>query len=321
MAFSNTLANNLEKILIESPGIKEIDKEAKSISKRYRENDNDGERLVTKQNEAIAYALSRMPATYESVSNVIGQVLELNKFKIGSVLDVGAGTGSATWALYDNTECRDFTCLEREDEMINVGSRLMEESEISNCTKWMKFDIISDNISKKYDMIISSYMINELSKESIKSVIDKMWNATNNALVILEPGTPRGFSNIREIRSYLLNKNAQIIAPCTHQLQCQIGENDWCQFTCRIQRSKIHKMLKDGEAPYEDEKFSYIAFSKQFPVRANNRILRHPKINKGYSEYTVCTENGIKNIRLSKKDGDIYKKAKKKMAGDSLELN
>jgi len=222
--------------------------------------------------------------------------------------------------LYDSIDCKEYTCLERENEMIKIGSKLMEKSEISSCTNWAKFDIICDNIVSKYDFVISSYMLNELPKECIEAAIDKMWNATNQIFVVIEPGTPRGFSNIKMIREYLLNKNASIIAPCPHQSQCQIKDDDWCQFTCRIQRSKVHKMLKDGTAPYEDEKFSYIAFSKNNVNRSSNRILRHPIINKGYSEYTICTENGIKNIKLSKRDGEIYKNAKKKMAGDNLEL-
>ncbi|MBR2744235.1 MAG: methyltransferase domain-containing protein [Clostridia bacterium] len=321
MVFSNTLTSNLEKLLAKGSGIKEIDKNAKGISLKYRANDNDGKRLVTKQNEAIAYALSRMPATYESVSSVFKHVTATNSFNIDTVLDVGAGTGAATWAVHDNIGCKDYTCLEREDEMIKIGSELMEESELSSCTKWKKFDIIADGVANQYDLVISSYMINELPKESIEGVLDQIWNATKQILIIVEPGTPKEFSNIKTIRTYLLSKNAHIIAPCPHENECKLEDNDWCQFSCRIQRSKVHKMLKDGVAPYEDEKFSYIAFSKQSVNRAQNRILRHPIINKGYSEYTICTENEIEKIKLSKKDGELYKKAKKKMAGDSLELN
>ena len=66
--------------------------------------------------------------------------------------------------------------------------------------------------------------------------------------------------------------------------------------------------------------YSYIAFSKVECNRVKNRILRHPIINKGYSEYKVCCEDGIKSIKISKKDGKLYKEAKKKSAGDSLNI-
>ena len=135
---------------------------------------------------------------------------------------------------------------------------------------------------------------------------------------MIEPGTPRGFLNIKQIRSQLLQENAHIIAPCPHENECKLPQDDWCQFTARVQRSKIHKLFKDGQLSYEDEKFSYIAFSKQTVNIADNRILRHPIINKGYTEFKICTKLGIQNIKLSKKDGDKYKKSKKKNAGDCI---
>ena len=55
-----------------------------------------------------------------------------------------------------------------------------------------------------------------------------------------------------------------------------------------------------------------------FLNRADNRTLRHPIINKGYTEFKICTKLGIQNIKLSKKDGDKYKKSKKKNAGDCI---
>lgn len=320
MPFSRELTEAIQSLVQKDNNIKEIDKSAKAISKKYRENDNDGKRLVTSSGEAIAYALSRMPATYEVVASVMGAVFEKNEFEINSALDVGSGTGAAIWAMYDNYNFQRYTCLEREQEMINIGKELMKSSNISNFVTWKQFDAVIDSIGNQEDLVITSYMINELPKDKIDVVIDKLWNATKKVLVIIEPGTPRGYSNILHIRNYLLNKNGHIIAPCSHEKECKLPQDDWCQFACRIQRNKIHKKLKDGSSPFEDEKYSYIAFSKDIVERASNRILRHPIINKGFSEYKVCMEDGIKDIKLSKKDGNIYKEAKKKSAGDYLNI-
>lgn len=320
MPFSAELNEAIQTILQKDINIKEIDKSAKAISKKYRQNDNDGKRLVVESNEAIAYALSRMPATYEVVVNVAYKINEKNKFKLNSVIDVGAGTGAAIWAMYDNYNFQKYTCLEREQQMINIGKELMKESDISNLVRWRQFDAVVDGIDDEADLVITSYMINELPKEKVDAVIDKLWNATKKVLVIVEPGTPRGYANILHIREYLLNKNGHIIAPCPHEKECKLPKDDWCQFACRVQRNKLHKKLKDGSSPFEDEKYSYIAFSKDIVEKAPNRILRHPIINKGFSEYKVCMEDTIKYIKLSKKDGNIYKEAKKKSAGDYLNL-
>lgn len=320
MAIPNELINALDILIEKNIELKDIDDKAKEISRKYRANDNDGKRLVTKQNEAIAYALSRMPATYEAVTNCIKSIFENNKFDIKTILDVGAGTGAATWAAYDFFENQKFLCLERENEMINIGKKLMQDSHFKKYIEWEQFDIIENNIEGKFDLVIVSYMMNELPKNKIDIAIEKLWNATSKILLVLEPGTPKGFSNIISIREFLLKSKASIIAPCTHQNRCLIQDNDWCQFTCRVQRSKIHKQLKGGSSPYEDEKFSYIAVSKSECVKSKNRILRHPIINKGFSEFKVCSVDGIKNIKLSKKDGILYKEAKKKSSGDSLDI-
>ena len=44
-----------------------------------------------------------------------------------------------------------------------------------------------------------------------------------------------------------------------------------------MQRSKIHKLFKDGQLSYEDEKFSYIAVSK-LKHDKNVGILGLPKL-------------------------------------------
>ncbi|MBO5349824.1 MAG: methyltransferase domain-containing protein [Clostridia bacterium] len=320
MGFPIELTNAIESELNKNIKLENIDKSAKEISKRYRANDNDGKRLLTKSDEAIAYAFSRMPATYESVYSTLNKVMENNKFEINTIFDVGAGTGAGTWAACEILGEKDFYCFEREKAMIQTGKKLMTCSESLKNVKWNEFDIIKDDFSNSSDLIIVSYMINELQKSNIENVIEKLWNATNKILLIIEPGTPKGFSNIKLIREKLINKNANIIAPCPHEKNCELDKNDWCHFTCRVQRSKIHKKLKDGQAAYEDEKFSYIAFSKTDIKKSDNRILRHPIINKGYSEFKVCTKDGIKNIKLSKKDGQLYKQARKQSSGDSLKL-
>lgn len=320
MALPNELNEALNELLDNDISFNDINYNAKEISKKYRANDNDGNRLVTSKEEAISYALSRMPATYEAVSNCIEKVFENNSFEVDTILDVGAGTGAATWALYNYFDQKEFSCFEREDEMAHIGKNLMKYSKLFEYATWTSFDILKDNIEEKYDFVVVSYMINELPKEQVKNIIEKLWNATKKVLLIIEPGTPKGFSNIKQIRNLLIKNGGNIVAPCPHMNECQLPDDDWCQFSSRVQRSKVHKILKDGNSPFEDEKYSYIAFSKENCNNECNRILRHPIINKGYSEYKICSKDGIKSIKLSKKDGAVYKEAKKKSAGDCLDL-
>ncbi len=295
----------------------EIIENAQIISNRYRNNDGKGRRLLTEQNEAISYAISRMPATYSAVYSAVYQTIENYNENLETLLDIGAGTGAVTWAVNELLEITEGKCLERENNMINIGKQLMRNTKMSK-VKWEQFDVLQDDIVEKADIVITSYMINELPENEKETVIKKMWNATNKLLIIIEPGTPAGFNNILKVREKLLNNGGYIIAPCSHQGECKIPKDDWCAFYTRVFRSTIHKQAKKGELGYEDEKFSYIAFSK-VPIKINgDRILRHPQIYKGYVNVKLCTKDGIQERKYSKKDGEIYKKVRKLDAGEKI---
>lgn len=316
MDIPQELKEQIEKIIT---GLKHknIIEESQAISKKYRENDGKGKKLVTKQTEAVAYAISRMPATYCAVYSVLSRVFANYNNEIQTVLDIGAGTGAATWAIKEFKNAQKITCLEREQAMRNTGKQLMHNN-LEN-VEWKEFDLISDTINEKADLVVTSYVINELSKEDRIKAIEKMWEATNGLLVIIEPGTPEGFKHINEAREMLLSQNANIVAPCSHNGKCPINTNeDWCSFYVRVARSGMQRQVKKGELSYEDEKFSYIAFSKTPIIAEQARILRHPQINSGHVKVKLCTPNGLLEKTFSKKDGEVYKKIKKLGAGDTI---
>src|SRR3954465_10499354 len=70
---------------------------AASISKTYR--DGGGSAGIRSETDALAYALSRMPATYAAVTASLNALREMKpEFAPASLLDIGAGPGTASWA-------------------------------------------------------------------------------------------------------------------------------------------------------------------------------------------------------------------------------
>ena len=315
MEIPQELKENIENLIIN--GHSKIIEQAQNVSKKYRENTGKGSKIITSNSEAIAYAISRMPATYCAVYSALSQTLKKYKKEIKTVYDIGAGTGSATWAIQELLQPTKIICLEYEKEMLKIGERLMQKTEIN--AFWEQFDITKDCFQEKTDLVISSYMLNELEESSRKNAIQKMWEATSGLLLLIEPGTPEGFKNILEAREILLQQKANIVAPCTHNGKCEISQDDWCSFYVRVARSGIHRQAKNGTLGYEDEKFSYIAFSRE-PTFENGqaRILRHPQIGQGHVKVKVCTQNGIQEKTFTKKDKEVYKKVRKLDAGESI---
>lgn len=315
MEIPQELKENIENLIIN--GHSKIIEQAQNVSKKYRENTGKGNKIITSNSEAIAYAISRMPATYCAVYSSLSQTLKKYKNEIKTVYDIGAGTGSATWAIQELLQPQKITCLEYEKEMLKIGERLMKKTETK--ASWEQFDITKDCFQEKADLVISSYMLNELEESSRKNAIQKMWEATSGLLLLIEPGTPKGFKHILEAREILLQQNANIVAPCTHNGKCEISQDDWCSFYVRVARSGIHRQAKNGTLGYEDEKFSYIAFSRELTFENGQaRILRHPQIGQGHVKVKVCTQNGIQEKTFTKKDKEAYKKVRKLDAGECI---
>lgn len=309
--------NKLENLL-DGYSLKELKNASFEIINRYQNESGKGNVLINDELRSKVYAVTRFPATYKVVSNVLEKSLLKYKSDIKSLIDFGSGSGSASLAAFNTFELEKITQLERDDSMINVGQSLFNDLPIKNVSQYFKFDLTKDELKEKGDLVISSYVLNELeSKDRINS-IKKMWEATNKFMVIIEPGTPTGSEIIKEVRSFVISLGGYVISPCPHMNNCPIIKDDWCHFSTRVSRSKLHKALKEGDSPFEDEKYSYIIFSKKEVNRCNARILRHPLIYNGYVSLTVCDQNGIENIKISKKDKERYKLARKANVGDEF---
>ncbi len=297
---------------------------ARNLSHRYMTESGTGKALLTEEREAVVYSLMRMPATFGAVSSALESVCQVSDFVPRSLLDVGAGTGAGSWAANEFFRLDSIVCLERERAMEKVGQSFMAESTEAALkgASWVRTDLSTDFGGKyKSDLVIASYVLNEMSDVDRMSAVDKMWDNTKQMLLIVEPGTPVGSANIRTIRDYLVGKGAFVVAPCPHSDKCPVAGDDWCHFTCRVSRSKLHKMVKDGDAPYEDEKFSYIALSRTPHTLPQARIMRHPMVQKGRIGLTLCQSNGrIEQVGIQKRDGDAYRLAKKSVCGDAFSI-
>ena len=70
---------------------------SQKISKTYRT--GGGSRTIKSEADALAYALARMPATYAAVAASLSALAEIApNLAPRTLLDVGAGPGTASWA-------------------------------------------------------------------------------------------------------------------------------------------------------------------------------------------------------------------------------
>ncbi|MBO7333169.1 MAG: methyltransferase domain-containing protein [Alphaproteobacteria bacterium] len=297
---------------------KQITTLAERVSCRYRNKERSGKPLLKDINEAKVYSLFRMPATFGAVSFVLKQLSFLYpNTDIKNCLDVGAGTGAVSWAVAEMFPKTEILAVEKEKAMRDIGKHLMTQAEFSPFPVWQEGDILNLSDKPSADLVVCSYVLNELSEKDKKTALTNLWNNTKNFLVLIDPGTPDVFLSFKKYRDFFIEKGAFIVAPCPHTHTCPILENDWCHFSCRIPRTKIHRQIKGGELAYEDEKFCYLILSKNPTPEYTARILRHPQIHNGHLTVTLCqNDGGITEKTIYKKEGDIYKKARKSSWGD-----
>ena len=294
-------------------------RDAQALSERYRLRTGTGKRLLTGEREAAAYAAARMPATFEAIRAALAWSLGCAGLAPRTLLDCGAGTGAASWAADSLLHLERVTCLEREAAMRAVGRRLMATGSAALCgADWRDADLTADAPLPRAELVVEGYMLGELAAEARIPAARRLFDAAEQMAVFVEPGTPQGFENLRAVREALTAQGAHVVAPCPSGCAaCPMEAGDWCHFAVRVQRSRLQKALKGGEAPFEDEKFAYLAMTREPPAQpCAARVLRHPQIAPGRIGLTLCAQGGRTQHTVTKKD-PLWKRARKLGAGDA----
>lgn len=297
---------------------------ATDLSGRYRNPRPTTERFIVTGLECVAYAAVRMPATFSAVGAVLEEVERAAPdLKIESVLDLGAGTGAATWAAAEHFESlRQITLIEQDGRLIELGRKLALSSEHQalRAAEWRMNNLRGGAEFEPHDLVVCSYALGEIEASTASRIMRAAWLAASQALVLVEPGTMKGFATIRMARDQLIEAGGFLLAPCPHQQACPMttpgAGNDWCHFSARFERSALHRRLKSGTLGYEDEKFSYVAATKRPFQRASARVIRHPLRHAGYTQLQLCTPAGLQSATITKRDRDAWKRARKTNWGD-----
>ncbi|MEW9550196.1 small ribosomal subunit Rsm22 family protein [Nonomuraea sp. NPDC050783] len=273
------------------------------------------------QADVAAYAAYRMPATYEAAAAAMRHAAALAPgFEPVSHLDAGGGTGAAVWAAGGVwPSLRQVTVIERDPHVIDLGRRLARTSRAAAVrdTAWRQAAVRPGLDRPRADLATMSYALGELPEQDRPDVV--RWLARDAALVIIiEPGTPAGYATVAAAREVLTGEGLTVVAPCPHDGPCPIVPGrDWCHFSVRLPRTSLHRQIKAGTLSFEDEKFSYVAATARPWPRAAARVLRHPQKRKGVVSLRLCTEtDGIRDVIVSKRQGELYRQARDTGWGD-----
>lgn len=286
-------------------GFAALKRAAQAMSCGYREGCSTVLAGLPAAERVAAYLATRMPATYAAAVAALG---ELQGCPIASVLDIGAGAGAAALAALHWFPLLDrITLVERDPALAEAAQEFLPRAQIRR-ENFLRVDAFPP-----HDLAIAAYSLGEAPHSD---VVSRLWRAARVALVVIEPGTPRGFALVRDIRARLLSAGAHMLAPCPGDGPCPMKEPDWCHFAARVERSALHRRLKEADLNYEDEKFSYVALAREPAAPATSRIIRRPRHQPGLIVLDTCTPHGLETMRISKRDRDLFRAARRAGWGD-----
>jgi len=288
------------------------------ISKTYRDGGTSG--VIETEQDALAYALARMPATYAAIAACLNALCEARPdFAPASLLDVGAGPGTATWAAAAAfVSLREFTLLDSNSALQALARSLCGDApRLEPITYHPASAGAALADAEPADLVVASYAIGEFGEAERDILAERLWRATRDILLVIEPGTPAGYRRIIALRKQLITAGGQVAAPCPHDEACPLHAPDWCHFSQRLPRLRAHMQLKGAELPFEDEKFSYVALTRKPVASRRARVLAQPVLSKIEVTAKLCTAQGLEIARARRRDRVAYARARRWRWGDA----
>lgn len=289
-----------------------LQEKSRNLSATYKAGKNSSEVSVA------AYVATRVPATYATCSKVLAAAnLALPGFKPLSLLDVGAGPGTASWAaLAQWPEIVAVTQIEQDPSFGALAQALNAESGLDVLQQATLVRGTLQQHGNASDVVTASYVLAEIPMTAVVETANRLWTLAKRMLIVIEPGTPEGFARLKIIRQHLLRVGAHVAAPCTHAIACPLQERDWCHFKVRVQRSRAHMHAKQAVVPFEDEAYSYLVLVREPAKRGGARLIAPIVSTKSGIALQLCDATGVHKLIIARRDKATYKRAKRVEWGD-----
>jgi ribosomal protein RSM22 (predicted rRNA methylase) len=308
--------------LSEGRGRAELARRSQAISEGYRAR-RGSEGALRTADDALAYALARMPATFAAVEAALTRLLDsAPDLAPKTLLDVGCGPGTAAFAAAQAfPSLSDLTLLDRNGPLLALARTLAVDTLPKHLASFHDRELTAATALPSADLVTASYVLAEMQEAARAGLVIRLWRSAGMALVLVEPGTPDGFARLQAARTALIAAGAHVAAPCTHGAACPMAGEDWCRFFARVQRTRDHKLLKHGDRPYEDEPYAYLAVTREPAVaKPSHRIIARPVETKGSILLDLCGPQGRSPFNAAARDRENFKRFSRLRWGDAATI-
>lgn len=273
--------------------------------------------------EVAAYAVARMPATFAACARALEEAAGRADFAPRSILDLGCGPGTATWAAAEAFPSLESARLvDAHRGMMATGRTLAAGGPpVLVEAEWLESPLAGGPAgSLRADLVMASYALNESPAAEAGRLAAALFARSDGLLVIVEPGTPQGSAVIAAARTAILAAGGGILAPCPGDVPCPVAPPDWCHFSTRLPRLRAHKAAKSADLPFEDEPFAYLVAARPgIAIRpAAARILRPPRVEKGGTAFTLCAPEGKAVRTVPAREREAHRAVRRLGWGDAF---
>jgi len=274
---------------------------AARIFEAYRDGRGSGG-VIRDADDALAYGLTRLPATFAACRAAFEATRRrAPDFAPRTLLDAGVGPGAASWAAAETWPgLAGATWLDESAPFLALARTLAADGPPALASADTRRGDLATAGASRADLVVASYALAEVATARQADAAAALWAACAGVLVLVEPGTPDGYQRLITARDGLIADGALVLAPCPHALPCPLSPPDWCHFAQRLARSRDQRLAKGGGAPFEDEKFAYLAVARPGVAAAAPaaRVLARPRLGKPGMALKLCTPQGQAERRL-----------------------
>lgn len=250
---------------------------------------------------AVAYLYSRAPHTMNIIIRILKEVKDRNPdFRPQSVLDYGAGLGSGILASMEvfGSGLNKFAAVEPNKYMRKLGRFVVDTAQEYKETKTIRDVVWVDSLALlpgtggmergKFDLIILSHVLQEVrTAKGREMIVDTLYSrlSSNGVLVVIEPGSPKGFRFINDFREWIREK----------QNEAEVKENKLIQQYENISNDTNHLKSdfydeKDIKELIRNEKVNILSpcpHSHKCPLAAKGKDWCHfSQLSSNYSKST-----------------------------------
>lgn len=286
------------------------------------------------QPSCLQYLMIRAAPEYATLVRVFDEIVKKHPdYKPRSFFDFGSGVGTGTWAVNEfwKNEIFEYFSVDTSPHMNDLARLILchgKENVEMPLKGYFQRQFLPASMDLKYSIVLSAYSLMELpSMKSRIETIQKLWNKTEDYLIIIEQGTNAGFQIVNEAREFVLNgpenQKGYAFSPCPNDNVCPryLEHKTPCNFLMKYESLPFmskseplaelfsYVILKKGVRPTEDP---------QWP-----RVVRAPIVSSGHTICKLCTKEGeLKEIIFSKGkyDQTTYRCARSCNWGDVLPI-